>query len=296
MIEFRKETPIKHDFDRIKCSFVAIDKPAGPSSHEVTAWVKKILDVKKAGHAGTLDPNVTGVLPIAIGKATKLLQALAKCDKEYVCIAKFDRQPDNIEQYFKEFTGKFYQTPPKESAVKKRMRVRRIYELRILEKEDTRVLFYVKCQHGTYIRTLCSDIGEVMGNPCKMEELRRIRAGPFDEKDCCTLHELKDFGPERCLLPPEKGVSHLKRMIVSNNAVSAVCHGANLAKAGVVAIDENIEKGEMIALMTVSNELIGLGKALKSTNEIVESKKGFVCSPISIIMPKDIYPKKWKHG
>ena len=210
MITLREEKPLPHAAGPLECSFLCLDKPAGPSSHEATVWARNILGVERGGHAGTLDPIVTGVLPIAIGSAVKLLRALAQSDKEYVCIAKFKRSPEGIEKALREFTGKIYQTPPEESAVKKALRTRAIHGIRLLEVDGTRALFKAKCQHGTYIRTLCKDLGEVMGNACEMEELRRISAGPFSEKDCCTFQELKDFGYEKCLLPPEKGLSNLK--------------------------------------------------------------------------------------
>ena len=133
MIALRQEKGIPHDLNRLDASFICLDKPTGPSSHEVTAWARKILKVEKTGHAGTLDPNVTGVLPIAVGKAVKLLRILAKSDKEYVCIAKFEREPHDAKKHLRTFVGKIYQTPPELSAVKKVLRTRVIYDIRLLE-------------------------------------------------------------------------------------------------------------------------------------------------------------------
>jgi H/ACA ribonucleoprotein complex subunit 4 len=274
--------------------FAVIDKPKGPSSHEVSAWVK-IITGRKAGHAGTLDPQAIGVLPVAVGSAMKLLRGLAECDKEYVCIARFTPALDEatLRDAFREFTGKIYQTPPAEAAVKRVLRSRVIHSLKLLETDGELALFRVKCQHGTYIRVLCEDIGEVYGSKGEMAELRRTIAGPFTEKDAVFLQTLKD---ERKLIPVERAVTHLKRIVVGNNAVGAVCHGASLAVSGVKEASGEIAKGETLALFTQAGELIGLGEALMTSAEMGKAKSGLVAKPVSVVMPRDAYPRKWGKG
>ena len=178
----------------IRKGFVVIDKPMGPSSHEVVVWVRRILNVQKTGHTGTLDPRVTGVLPIMIEDATKLVRILQGSEKEYVCLMRLhgDVRKEEIERVLKLFEGKIYQRPPLKSAVKKRLRVRTIYKIEILEIEGRDVLFKVTTEAGTYIRKLCTDIGEVLGCGAHMQELRRTRTGIFDESMCYTLHDLLD--------------------------------------------------------------------------------------------------------
>ncbi|MBN3037487.1 MAG: RNA-guided pseudouridylation complex pseudouridine synthase subunit Cbf5, partial [Candidatus Diapherotrites archaeon] len=202
--------------------FIVLNKPLGPSSHEVTAWAGKLLD-SKAGHAGTLDPQAGGVLVIALGRAMKTLLALSECDKEYVCVARFEKDVDaeQLKKTLKEFTGRIYQTPPKESAVRKVMRTRVVHRTKLLEVAGRLALFRAHVQHGTYIRTLCSDMGEVMGNACEMLELLRTRAGPFSEM--VTLQDVADE-PDKFIMPIEAGVKQLKKIVVRDSAVSAIAH------------------------------------------------------------------------
>jgi H/ACA ribonucleoprotein complex subunit 4 len=280
---------------------VNLDKPPGPSSHEVTAWVKRILKAGRAGHSGTLDPNVTGVLPIAVGRAVKLVQVMQKSDKEYVGVMKFEKEPNiaELKKLFKEFTGKIYQTPPKESAVKRVLRARKVHSLELLETDRNFALFQVKCQHGTYIRVLCEDIGEVMGNGAKMVELRRTRSGSFKEEDSVTLQELTDavhMGKlETVVTPMEKGAEGMKKIVVKDSAVDAVCHGAKLAKPGVENMDGEIVRDELVALMTKKGELVALAKVMDNSKNMEKMKKGFVANTYKVIMSPGTYRKGWKH-
>ena len=158
--------PEKRTLDNIlDYGFIPLDKPAGPTSHEVVAWVRKMLKEDKAGHSGTLDPAVTGLLPIGLGQATKALSVLLLGPKEYVGLARIHSDVDKIklEQVFEKFRGEIFQRPPQKSAVKRQTRRRWIYELDILENKRQLILFRVLCQAGTYIRKLVYDIGEVLG-------------------------------------------------------------------------------------------------------------------------------------
>ncbi len=143
--------------EHINLGIVNIDKPAGPTSHQVSAYVKKILNIKKSGHSGTLDPSVTGVLPVGLQKSTKIIQTLLKAGKEYVCVMHLHKPiPEyKLYQVFEKFTGRIKQLPPIKSSVKRQLRERTIYYIKILEVQDQDVLFQVGCQAGTYIRKLC---------------------------------------------------------------------------------------------------------------------------------------------
>ncbi|MEM4734987.1 MAG: RNA-guided pseudouridylation complex pseudouridine synthase subunit Cbf5, partial [Candidatus Thorarchaeota archaeon] len=176
-------------------SVIVLDKPPGPTSHEVAAWVRKILGVSKAGHSGTLDPAVSGILPIGIGTATRAMQALLPAGKEYVCVMELHSAvaEDRIREVVEEFTGKIYQRPPLKSSVKRVVRVREIYYDEVLEIQDRLVLMRIGCEAGTYVRKLCYDIGEVLGVGAHMKQLRRTRVGILREDDhLCKLHDLKD--------------------------------------------------------------------------------------------------------
>ncbi|MHA1967975.1 MAG: LAGLIDADG family homing endonuclease, partial [Candidatus Hodarchaeales archaeon] len=142
----------------LNLGIINLDKPANPTSHEVTAWIKQILKINKAGHGGTLDPAVTGCLPVALGRATRALQVLLPAGKEYICIMKTHHSvsPEKLENVLVNFRGKIYQTPPVRSNVKRRLRVRKIYELEVKEHDGSHLsLLRIKCEAGTYIRKLC---------------------------------------------------------------------------------------------------------------------------------------------
>jgi H/ACA ribonucleoprotein complex subunit 4 len=290
----------------IQKGVVNIDKPKGPTSHEVAAWVKAIVEVNTAGHAGSLDPKVTGLLPTLLGKATKAVPALRLSGKEYICLLRLHRQvpPKLVRQVCEEFTGPIYQMPPIKSAVKRVIRVRTIYYLEVLEIEDRDVLFRVGCEAGTYIRKLCHDIGLALGSGGHMQELRRTKAGPFTEKTLVTLQDLKDAyvfwqeeGDEselrRVIRPMEAAVSHLPKIYLRDSAVDAVCSGASLALPGIISLDSDLKKGDLTALFTLKGELVALAKAEMTTQEILKASTGFAAAPVRIMMEAGTYPRGW---
>src|SRR5439155_430354 len=137
----------------------------GPTSHQVSAWVRDMFGVPKAGHSGTLDPRVTGVLPVALADATRALEAVLEGDKEYIGVMQIHQDVDErrVRSMMGRFVGEIYQIPPIRSAVKREQRTRHVYELEPLEVDAPNVLFRVRCESGTYIRTLCADIGDALG-------------------------------------------------------------------------------------------------------------------------------------
>jgi H/ACA ribonucleoprotein complex subunit 4 len=287
---------------------ILLDKPSGPTSHQVAAWVKEILGIKKAGHGGTLDPKVTGLLPIALGRATNAVRSLLLGGKEYVGAMKLhaDVSKKDMENIFKEFTGKIYQMPPVRSAVKRQLRIREIYYLEPIEMEKRIVLFKVGSQAGTYIRTLCHDIGDALGCGAHMAELRRTKIALFTEDDAVTLHDLKDAfifwkedGEEedlrRMILPYERIMDHFPKIIVKDTAVDAICHGANLAIPGVLEVDSDIKKNDLVGIMTVKGEAAALGRSLKTSDEILQKNQGIAVKTERVFMDPGTYPKMW-HG
>ncbi|MEM5836736.1 MAG: RNA-guided pseudouridylation complex pseudouridine synthase subunit Cbf5, partial [Candidatus Aenigmatarchaeota archaeon] len=178
----------------IKSCVIIVDKHAGPTSHQVTAWIKEIFGVKKAGHAGTLDPAVTGVLPVALENATKVMPVLMGLEKEYVGVMHLHKEVDEnlLRQTVLKFVGKIVQIPPVKSAVARRPREREIKFFDILEIEGKDVLFRIGCEAGTYVRKVTHDIGQKLGVGAHMTELRRIRAGNFTEDQSHSLVEIKD--------------------------------------------------------------------------------------------------------
>jgi H/ACA ribonucleoprotein complex subunit 4 len=286
---------------------INLDKPPGPTSHEIVAWVKRLLEIRRAGHGGTLDPGVSGLLPVALEDATKIVQTLLPAGKEYVCVMHLhgDVFQPRLEQVLKEFEGEIYQRPPLRAAVRRLLRVRKIYYIELLERDGRDVLMRVGCEAGTYVRKLVYDIGEAIGCGAHMSELRRTRAGPFREETAVRLHDLADAyafwreeGKEdllrRVIMPVEVAAQHLPKVVVRDGAVDAVCHGASLAAPGVLAIDTGISTGDLVAIFTLKGELVALARATMSSKEIYEAEHGIVARPERVVMSPGTYPKKWK--
>lgn len=177
---------------------INLDKPANPSSHEVVAWIRKILKVEKTGHSGTLDPKVTGCLIICIDRATRLVKSQQSAGKEYVSILKLNSpfsDKKKLEDALQLLTGALFQRPPLISAVKRQLRVRSIYTSKLIEfnADANLAIFSVSCEAGTYIRTLCEHLGLLLGTGGEMEELRRVRSGAMVEgKYMYTMHDVLD--------------------------------------------------------------------------------------------------------
>jgi H/ACA ribonucleoprotein complex subunit 4 len=273
----------------------------------VVAWVKRVLDINRAGHSGTLDPGVSGVLPVALEDATKVLQSLLLAGKEYVCAMRLHEPVPKhmIEQVLREFTGEVYQRPPLRAAVRRVTRTRKIYYIEPLEVEENGVLVRVGCEAGTYMRKLVHDVGRALGCGAHMSELRRTRTGPFTEDGVVNLHNLadayafwKEDGDEtqlrRAILPVEASVEHLPKMVVRDGAIEALCHGASLAAPGVLKVETGISEGELVAVMTLKGELVELAKAVMKSRQIFEAEHGIVAKPERVVMPVGVYPRRWK--
>jgi H/ACA ribonucleoprotein complex subunit 4 len=293
--------------ERIRLGVVIVDKPAGPTSHQVSAWVRDMFEVRKAGHSGTLDPRVTGVLPIALADATRALEAVLAGDKEYVGVFHLHQEVDSrrVRSMMARFVGEIYQIPPVRSAVKRVQRTRHVFELDPLEIDGRDVLFRVRCESGTYIRTLAVDIGDALGVGANLVDLRRTRTASFVEADAHPViafrdglafaKEEGDEGPLRGILRPiEDLLRHLSRIVIKDTAVDAISHGANLAVPGVAKLSPHIRKGDLVGVFTGKNEGVALSKALMSTEEIVVSKSGVAADTQRVLMEAGTYPKLWK--
>jgi len=258
-------------------SIIVINKPPGHSSHEITTFVKKIAGANRSGHAGTLDPDVSGVLPVALGRATKLLRYIAGKDKTYVGIVKFKRimGRSEVEALFKKFTGELVQTPPKISAVRKVARKRTVYSLRLIELQGRMALFETRVDAGTYIRTLCEDMGKLCGG-ARMIELRRIAVGKINEKEAHTMEELidamwllKNRGDDSLLRgmlrAPEEFID-LPKVLIKESAVGSVFSGAQVMIPAIERMETGVRKGDRVALYCGSL-FIGIGIAQISAAE-----------------------------
>ncbi|UCH71728.1 MAG: RNA-guided pseudouridylation complex pseudouridine synthase subunit Cbf5 [Thermoplasmatales archaeon] len=286
---------------------INLDKPCGPTSHQIDSWLKNILEVDKVGHGGTLDPNATGVLPIAMCDAARALQVLLSAGKEYIGIMKIHKKfnENEILDICKNFVGDIYQIPPVRSAVKRVKRKRQIYYLNIIQIKNKEVLFRVGCESGTYIRTLCKDIGKKLKCGANLAELRRTRVGNLREKDSFILHDVKDafiFWKEdedekmiRSIIQPmEILLDHVPKIVVRDSAVDAICHGASLAVPGISEIDTGIKKGDTAAVLTLKGEGVALVNTLMSTEQMIQKDSGICANLERVLMNKGTYPSIWK--
>lgn len=288
----------------IECGVVNVDKPKDPTSHDVTDRVRAILHVRKAGHSGTLDPLVTGVLPVGVGRATRILQTLLPAGKEYICRMHIHGHvaQEQLRNVVERFTGTIEQVPPARSVVKREKRKREIYYMEILEVDGKDVLFRVGCQAGTYIRKLVHDMGVQLGVGAHMTELRRTKAGCFDQSSLCSLGQLaeaysrwKEQADEallrNVLQPIENAVQHLAKIWIDDSAVDPVCHGYDLFVPGVCKFHSHISREEIVAALTLKGELVAIGQAELTSDEIMEREKGIAVETKKVFMTPGTYHK-----
>ena len=291
----------------LKNGFIPLDKPQGPTSHEVVAWVRKMLGQERSGHSGTLDPMVSGLLPIGLGNGTKALSVLLLGPKEYICVARLhDSVPQEIlKRTLGEFVGPIYQKPPQRSSVKRVTRTRTIYELETLEQEGNLLLLRILCEAGTYIRKLVYDIGEIISVGATMVELRRSRVCQYDESDLVRLHDLFEANEilkesqnedriRKLVLPIESAVTFLRQIRIRDSAVESICQGAQLAIPGILSFSKGLQKGELVRIMTAKGELVAIAETVLDEQQVLASEHGLVTITRRVIMESGTYPKMWK--
>ncbi|MDI6806789.1 MAG: RNA-guided pseudouridylation complex pseudouridine synthase subunit Cbf5 [Candidatus Aenigmarchaeota archaeon] len=287
----------------IKTAVIIVDKHSGPTSHIITQWIREIFQVKRAGHAGTLDPHVTGVLPVALESATKAMSVFLGLDKEYVGVMHLHKEIDEVVLHniiHDKFVGKIVQVPPVKAAVARRPREKQIYFFDILEIEEKDVLFKVGCEAGLYVRKLIDDLGKALGIGAHLTELRRTRAGSFIEEQAFSLVKIKDayeFWKEgnekplkKILIPVEYAIPHVKKIFVKDSAIASICKGAPTYVKGITRLQKGIIKGETIAIYSLKEELVALGIAKMTSQEIYEKRGGIAVRTDRVFMEKGIYP------
>ena len=245
----------------LRFGVVNLDKPAGPSSHQVSAWVRDAIDETLAAldpegpptggvaHSGTLDPKVTGCLPTLTGDATRMAQVFLEGAKEYVAVLELHGSPPaDFRDVVAEFESEIYQKPPRKSAVSRRLRTRTIHDLDVLEVGERKALLRIRCESGTYVRKLCHDVGLATGVGAHMGHLRRTATDPFDDRDLRTLQDLVDAlawaedGDDALLRdvvrPAEDALTHLPAVTVARSAARNVATGAPVYAPGVIDVDD----------------------------------------------------------
>jgi len=289
--------------DLINLGIVNINKPEGPTSHQTSDYVKKILKVSKAGHSGSLDPHVTGCLPIALDDATRITHFLLTAGKEYICLMHIHKKvtQSEIDKAIEKFKGKIKQIPPIRSAVKRQERTREIYYIKVLEIKDQDVLFKVGCQAGTYIRKLCHEIGQEIKTGAHMSQLIRTKAGPFSDKKMHSLQDLKDSyeffkqGNEtelrKIIKPVENATNHLPKIWVLDSTIESLCHGNNLKIPGISKLESEIKENDLVAIFSLKNELIAIGNSLMNSEDMINNEKGLAVNINKVFMKPGTYLK-----
>ncbi|RQG97051.1 RNA-guided pseudouridylation complex pseudouridine synthase subunit Cbf5 [Natrarchaeobius chitinivorans] len=262
---------------------VNLDKPPGPSSHQVSGWLRdavsdtlsdreSAVSIEQAAHAGTLDPKVTGCLPIMLGDATRLAQVFLEGKKEYVAVLEcHGRVPSDAESIVSEFVGPIYQKPPRKSAVSRRLRVRTVHRIDVLEREDRRLLLRIRCESGTYVRKLCHDLGLALGTGGHMGHLRRTMTSPFDDTDLYTAAEfldalafwVEDDDPEtlyEVVDPAERILEGIPRVTIAESAAHEVANGAQVYAPGVLSVEDEATAGDLVACYTPDRAAVCLGE------------------------------------
>jgi len=292
-----------------------VSKPAGWTSHDVVAKLRRSLGIRKVGHAGTLDPMATGVLPMLLGKGTRLSEYLVEWDKEYKAVMRLGQDTDtqdatgkviqersyagmteeSIRTAAAQFLGALQQVPPMYSALKVEGRplyklaragktVERaprpitIYQLEVLKVEIPDVSFRVTCSKGTYIRTLCADIGETLGVGGHLRQLCRTRVGPFHIEDAVSSLEIdQEFlshGQNQVLRSLDTVLSHLPEVVIDSSMVTRALHGAPIPQSAVsrslVGSPESGSSEEILRVKDPGGQLLGLGKFAKETSDSSE--------------------------
>jgi H/ACA ribonucleoprotein complex subunit 4 len=220
-------------------SLINIDKPSGPTSFQISQFIKNTLKLSKTSHMGTLDPQVSGVLPVTLGRACKLSEYFMHKDKEYVGIMRIHEEipEEKLKEELKNFIGKIIQLPPVRSRVKRQEREREIKTFEILEIDGKDILFKTQVEAGTYIRKLIHDLGEKIGG-AHMLELRRTKAGIFDEKTAITLYEfekaVKEDKLEKYLVPAEDAIKKVLPFIqISDKNLKQILTGKPLMNSDI---------------------------------------------------------------
>ncbi|HEH6784055.1 TPA: tRNA pseudouridine(55) synthase TruB [Clostridioides difficile] len=297
---------------------ISILKPTGMTSHDVVSRVRKILNIKKVGHTGTLDPDASGVLPICIGKATKVCEVILNKDKSYICeltlgistdtydasgeilkkVDDFKFSNEDIERSFDTQRGEINQLPPIYSALKvngKRMcdlvrsgrqseitlKTRRvnIKDIKILSIKDNKVMFYVECSKGTYVRSICHDIGEYLGCGAHMSFLNRTSSGKFDLDNSITLEELELFYEnktlDKYLYDIDYVLDSFNYVVLNPNAIKYYSNGGSIDDKRF--LKNNFDKDDEFVRVYSTDNFLGLGKLSKHNNTIsVKSDKMFI--------------------
>ena len=274
----------------LEFGIIVFDKPADWTSFDVVEFVRRKLKLRKTSHFGTLDPIVTGVLPIALNRAVKLSGFFIGEDKEYIGTMHMHEEVslEEIKKVIDEkFIGKIIQLPPVRSAVKRAEREREIKKFELLEKKGKNISFLVECQGGTYVRKLVHNLGEEMKIGAHMIGLKRIRAGIFLEKQMVSKEDFENAvdeyekgneKPLRKIIIPAEIVSEVYPIVdVKKEFVEKILHGSPIDDKFLLK-KQKMEKDKIISVFN-NDKFIGMFKIVNQEN--IFAKPMFVMQPIN---------------
>jgi len=238
---------------------------------------------------------VTGTLPVCIGNASKIIEYMHFCGKEYVAVAELHRQisREGLSDALGMFVGEIYQRPPLRSSVARRVRRRRVYYIDQLEVEDRRA------------RKLIHDIGLVLGVGAHMAELRRTRDGALREGESVTLYDVAEAVQElreskdeskirEVIRPLEEALQLLPSIFIKDSAVDAVCHGASVSVKGISRLDTPFSGREPVVVRSLKGECIALGRAARDSDWMLHEESGIAVEVRRVIMMSGTYPRMWR--
>lgn len=287
---------------------ILVNKPRGPTSHQLASWARNLLGIKKLGHGGTLDPFATGVLTLLCGRSTRLTDIVLSGEKRYVGVMRFSDSvnEEKVSNALSSLVGRSYNVPPKESAVKVRVRSRIFNSIELLDfdSESRIIAVEIDCEAGTYIRTLARDLGLMVGSNCELIELHRTKAGTFDSSMACTMQQLTDAlhvfrehgdeqGLRRLICPIERLLTHLPKIVVKDGAAAALSHGATLARPGIVKVSADTKAGTTVLIETLKGEAVSIAELIVDSEALMEIESGEVAIPKSVLMSPGTYPQTW---
>ena len=291
---------------RLASGFILVDKPAGPTSHQLAAWARDLLGLDRLGHGGTLDPFATGVLPLMAGRCMKITNKILKHQKSYIAVFRFRQEPDitALKSAMTAMTGRIYNVPPEVSALKVQVRTRTVETFELLDTDGNDVVARIRCEAGTYIRTMARDLGLVLNTPVSLKELRREHSGIFGLEHCVTMDQLadavwlwKECGQEEALKaivhPIEKLLVDVPSCQIKDSAVAALAYGAPLLRPGLVSIPKHLKKGTELLVTSMKNEAVGFVKLKADSNDVAKMSSGEVARPSMVLMDTEVYPRRW---
>jgi H/ACA ribonucleoprotein complex subunit 4 len=252
---------------------ILLDKPGDLTSMQCVERVKKILRADRAGHSGTLDPKVTGVMLIALNEARKAMTVLIGLRKEYEGKMHIhgDVDKEKIKKVARDFVGKITQIPPVRSAVVRKPREREVYSFEITKIKGRDLHFRVGCESGTYVRKLCHDFGERLGVGAHMTELRRTKINGFSENECTTIEKLG----KKDVIPLERILERigLKKVIVKRDSVGRIRNGIPVKENDIIKTDR-LTENERVGIYCRS-EIIALGLVRDNKEPVIKTDRVF---------------------